>query len=261
MKTTTVLVALLAVSALAVEAAQLTESTFTEIIHDVNVLPANGPAGAPAQVNQLVRAPDRVRTGADSRAEMTAPDHTITRIGANTVFSFDTKDRVLNLERGSLLFHSRQGAGGGRIKSGGASAAVLGTTIIVAANAEGGFKVIVLEGRGRVTLPNGRSVSLRAGQMVYVLANGKGFSGVLQVNLAKLVAGSLLLTGFSHELPSWALIQAAVQSQASRLADGSLIDTGISADNFAHRPKIGNGLSVLDENTYRTLVLPFARGQ
>ena len=74
------------------------------------------------------------------------PDKTITRVGANTVFSFEGKDRSVNLESGSLLFHSPKGKGGGTIKSGGASAAVLGTTLIVSSVAGGGFKVVLLEG-------------------------------------------------------------------------------------------------------------------
>jgi len=256
MKTITLLCAIAAGGLVSTRAAQLTESTFTEIINQVNVLPAATRTSSPATLNELVKAPDMVRTGADSRAELTAPDKTITRVGANTVFSFETKDRVLNLQKGSLLFHAPSGAGGGTIKSGGASAAVLGTTLIVSATEGGGFKVILLEGKGRVTLPNGRKVNLRAGQIVYVLPGSAGFNGVLDINLAKLVGGSLLLTGFSHELSSAQLIQEAVDKQSRLLAKGRAADTGVSADSFARRPKIGNGIDTMDDNAYATFVLP-----
>ena len=135
MKTITLLSAVLAGCLQLADAAPLTESTVTEIIKEVNLLPAGAAAATQAKLKDVVKAPDRVRTGAESRTELTAPDNTITRIGANTVFSFEAKDRVLNLEKGSLLFHSPKGAGGGTIKSGGASAAVLGTTLMVAATA------------------------------------------------------------------------------------------------------------------------------
>src|SRR5437762_1694245 len=95
----------------------------------------------------------------------------------------------------------------------GASAAVLGTTLMVAATANGGLKVIVLEGQGRVTLPNGKRVNLNAGQMVLVLPGGGGFSDVLDINLATLVSGSLLVKGFSRELPSVAKIDTAIKKQ------------------------------------------------
>lgn len=45
---------------------------------------------------------------------------------------------------------------GGNIKSAGATASVLGTTLIVGANQSGGFKVMLLEGKGQVTGAGGR---------------------------------------------------------------------------------------------------------
>jgi hypothetical protein len=212
-------------------AAPLTESSFTEIIRDVNTLSTAGNA-APAKVNDWLKAPDRVRTGPESRAELTAADQTVTRVGANTVFSFADSGRTLNLEQGSMLFHAPKGLGGGTIKSGGAAAAVLGTTIIVSATADGGFKVIFLEGKGTATLAGGSFVKLHAGQLVFVLPGGKGFSPVYDINLGKLVAGSLLVNGFSHDLSSRMLIQAAIDQQQAGLAAGLAIDTGLPPGNF-----------------------------
>jgi FecR-like protein len=256
MKTITVLAALAAGLA-QLQAAPLTESTVTEIVKEVNVLPPGAANPAPAKLNALIKAPERVRTGAESRTELTAADRTITRIGANTVFAFETTGRVINLERGSILFHSPKGAGGGTIKSGGASAAILGTTLIVATTPDGGFKVIVLEGRARVTLPNGRQSNLDAGQMVFVLPAGAGFSNVLDINLGRLVAGSLLVTGFSRELPSVAQISAAVKKQNGRLEKGDAVDTGMSADQFASSySKARYGLNAIDNNSYKAAVPP-----
>ena len=245
-------------------AAQLTQSTFTEVIRDVNVVVQADKATAPAKTNELFKYPDLVRTGSDSRAELTAADETITRVGANTVFSFKAAGRDITLEQGSVLFHSPSGKGGGTIKSGGASAAVLGTTIIVATtpvttpNVLNGFKVIVLEGRGRVTLANGQSRTLTAGQMVFVLPGQAGFGPVLDINLAKLVAGSNLVIGFSHELPSMVLIQKAIKKQEDFLARGRAEDTGISANAFAgqrsttgQRNIPGIGYNGIDGNTLR----------
>ena len=259
MKTTTVLAAVFAACLPCVYAAPLTESTVTEIVKEVNVLPAGAANPAPAKLNVLVKAPERVRTGAESRTELTAADRTITRIGANTVFAFETSGRVINLERGSILFHSPTGAGGGTIKSGGASAAILGTTLIVAATENGGFKVIVLEGRAQITLPNGRRSNLDEGQMVFVLPAGGGFSPVLNINLGRLVAGSLLVKGFSKELPSVERINAAVKKQNARIEKGRAVDTGISAEQFA-AATAGNvasyGLNAIDQNSYKTAVHP-----
>lgn len=254
MKTKIFLAVAAAGLALPLRAAPLTESTFTEVIKSVEVVAGTSKSTTPAKANELFKAPDLVRTGTDSRAELTAPDQTITRVGANTVFSFEPVGRNLNLERGSVLFHSPKGMGGGTIKSGGVAAAVLGTTLIVSATADGGFKVILLEGRGKVTLTNGQSVMLKAGQVVFVRPGGTAFSAVLDINLDKLVAGSLLIHGFTDELPSLPLIKKAIAAQNSEIASGKTVDTGVAADNFVNPPAHGNGLDTMDLGTYRVAV-------
>lgn len=228
-------------------AAPLTESKFTEIIQDVKIVASAGKSATPAQTNDLLKAPDLVRTGAGSRAELTAADDTITRIGANSVFSFSDRGRTLNLEQGNVLFHAPHGVGGGTIKSGGVVAAVLGTTLIVSVTPEGGFKVVLLEGRGRVTLANGKSATLKGGQLVYVEAGGTEFSAVSDINLGRLVAGSLLVNGFSHPLPSRKRIQKVIVEQDALLASGAAVDTG--------RP-VKNGMAAVDPGSYQTAARP-----
>jgi hypothetical protein len=253
MKTTLLICAFAAGLAPAMQSAPLAQGTFTEIIRNVNKLAPDGTA-APAAINETVKAPDRVRTGAESRAELTAPDKTITRIGANTVFAFDTSQRVLHLDQGSVLFHAPKGAGGGTIKSGGASAAILGTTIIVSATPGGGFKLIALEGTAKATLENGKKASVKAGQLVYVLPGGKGFSDILTVNLGKLAANSQLVSGFSQPLPSVDLINAAIHQQHLLMSSGRAVDTGIPADSFHALP--GNGQSGIDPASHQIALPP-----
>lgn len=250
MKTRFLLAALLSGWAAAAAGIQLTESTVTEIVKDVSVVVPATQAATPAQLQEIVKTPDLVRTGADSRAELTAADQTITRIGANTVFSFDPAGRSLDLRQGSILFHSPSGKGGGTIHSGGAAAAVLGTTIIVVAAPAGGFKVIVLEGKGHVRWPGGRTSTLAAGQLVFVMPGQTAPGRVLDINLGKLVAGSNLVNGFSHALPSLPRIQAAIRKQNKEIASGRAQDTGLPADSFRN-----NGLNAIDNNDYATVVL------
>jgi hypothetical protein len=207
-------------------------------------------------VSDVLKAPDRVRTGPESRAELTAPDKTITRVGANTVFSYADSGRTLNLEQGNLLFHAPKGLGGGTIKSGGAAAAVLGTTLMVSATTGGGFKVILLEGKGKVTLPNGNSATLKAGQEVFVLPGGTELSKVFDINLDKLVGSSLLVKGFPDELSSLSLILVAIQDQNTKLKSGGVSDTGQPPELFLPPPPPGNGQNVLDPATYQTAAHP-----
>ncbi|PYK64447.1 MAG: hypothetical protein DME50_13495, partial [Verrucomicrobia bacterium] len=70
-----------------VAADQLQQARVSQVIQDVRVLETHG-APRPAAVNDKVIQGMGVRTGVESRAELTFTDLTITRLGANTVFSF-----------------------------------------------------------------------------------------------------------------------------------------------------------------------------
>jgi hypothetical protein len=209
--------------------AAITQSTFTEVVRTVDVLPETGAQARPAQVSDLFKTPERARTGINSRAELTAPDRTLTRIGATSVFYFREDGRSIHLEEGSVLLQAPKGRRGQQITTAGATAGVSGTTIIVAATPNGGFKMVVLEGKGRVSLPNGRSRRLRAGQMIYVLPGQPAFGPVLDINLATLVAGSTLVGGFTRQLPSMPLIERAIKEQQRDMAKGRLADAQIAS--------------------------------
>ncbi len=202
----------------------LTESVFTEIVQDAKVLTEADKTGRPAKTNDLFKVPDVVRTGQASRVELTAKDQTITRIGANTTFTFANGGRDVILKKGSVLFHSPAGAGGGAIKNRGSSAAVLGTTEIGQVLLDGRFKVMDLEGSVLVTLQNGDSVRLKAGQFVIVSADGLSFGEVITFDLAEFAAHCLLVTGFSHPLSSNSLIADAIAQQNMEIASGILTD-------------------------------------
>ncbi len=210
----------------AYSAQPLTESTFTEIIQEANVVTVTNKSGTPAKTNEVFKVPDLVRTGRDSRVELTAKDQTITRVGSNTTFTFAQGGRDILLKSGGVLFHSPAGAGGGAIKYKGSSAAVLGTTEIGQVLPDGRFKVLDLEGHVEVTLVNGTSVRLKAGQMVIVSPDGTKFSDVNDFNLAELASHLLLVVGFSEPLSSRSLIDAAIEQQNQEIAGGRLSISG-----------------------------------
>src|SRR6202165_113508 len=110
-------------------AIDLKQSRFTQVVNDVQIISAADKSSRAATMNDLFKVPDILRTGPNSRAELVADDQTITRVGANTVFSFDPANRTIDLQKGSLLFHSPKGRGGGTVRTGSATASVLGTTI------------------------------------------------------------------------------------------------------------------------------------
>src|SRR2546430_4716345 len=82
--------------------APLEQARVSQVIQDVRLLGTNA-APRPAIVNDNVSQGMAVRTGVESRAELTFSDLTITRIGQNTVFSFKNGTRQVDLESGAIL--------------------------------------------------------------------------------------------------------------------------------------------------------------
>ena len=150
-----VLICLLIASPLA-QAAPLRECRVTQVVSDVKLLPDRA-APRPAAIDDRVDIGTAVRTGTRSRSELTFIDQTMTRLGANTIFSFKGEpalpaegpgrlsleapshlkstsrsstsgSRVMHLNEGAMLFQVPKGTGGATIESPLVTAAVTGTT-------------------------------------------------------------------------------------------------------------------------------------
>src|SRR6476660_3684239 len=201
--------------------AQLEEARVTQVVNDVKLLREQG-APRPAVVSDLVRRGNAVRTGTQSRGELTFDDRTITRLGANTTFNFKPGTREMNLIDGAILFQVPKGSGGATIRTVGVTAAITGTTGIAefhpATTSHPQLsKWLCLEGTFHLYLPNGQSVELGPGKMV--TADSKSFSKVSTFDIAKLVSTSLFFTGFDQPLASMNLIMLESQNQLA----GSLL--------------------------------------
>ena len=95
------------------------------MIQDVRLLPPNA-ASRPASVSDRVHRDDAVRTGVESRSELTFQDMTITRLGSQTIFSFKGGTRTINLKSGAILLSVPKNSGGGQIRTGAVTASVTG---------------------------------------------------------------------------------------------------------------------------------------
>lgn len=252
-KTLLLLISLLSVLP-TLPAASIQERRFTEIVKDVKI--QNGEATAPADQNAVLGTPGAVRTGPESRVELKTADSLLTRLGANSEVAFEAEAPVLR--QGSLLVAAPRGKATIAVPDGSANATVSGTTFIVATAPNGGFKVIVLAGEGRVKRAKGRSLKLRAGEMVLVLPKQTP-THVVALNLEKLVAGSLLVNGFKAPLPALKTIHEAVARQQKLLARGRAEDTGWTPEKFALAQSqwTGNGLNALDNGVFDGFGAPF----
>src|SRR5438477_13059372 len=157
-------------------AAELKEARVTQSVRDVKLLPNAAPA-RPAVVNDPVRDGSAVRTGVESRTELTFPDTTLARLGANTIFSFTEGTRNLELTDGAMLLRVPKNAGGAKINTAAVTAAITGTTVMLEFHKNSYVKFIVLEGTGRIFLPAhlGESVLVHAGHMLMARPDGNTF--------------------------------------------------------------------------------------
>ena len=203
------------------------EARVTQIVKDVKIQASNAEP-RPATTSDTVRGDTAVRTGADSRAELTFGDLTIARLGANTIFSFNEGSRTVDLGNGAILLRVPKGSGGAKIQTAAVTAAITGTTVIAEYHPKSYAKYLVLEGTMRLYMKGilGESVLLHAGQMMILNPNATRLSEPVDFDLERLLKTSLFIQGF-RPLPSVPLLAAVQQTQLEQKAAGELIDTNL----------------------------------
>src|SRR5437016_3635584 len=188
-------------------AGPLTSAEVTKIINRVSVIdPAKG--GHPAVLRDIIKDDLGLQTGAKSRSELLFQDNTLTRIGAETFFSFKTGTRDLTLEKGSMLLQVPKGLGGAKIHTAAVTAAMTGTTIMMEYAPGRYIKVLVLEGSLRLSRNGtfGDSLVLHPGKMVIMRPDAKTIPEPIDVDLAEIAKTSTLVNfPGSNLLPSMSL--------------------------------------------------------
>jgi hypothetical protein len=197
-------------------AADLRAARVTQIINDVKLLPGQAAARA-AVVNDNVAAGTAVRTGSDSRTELTFADLTITRLGANTVFSFNEGARQINLGGGAVLVQVPRNGAEAKIATAAVTAAITGGTALFESNKGLPTKLLMLEGIGRF-YPTGhpdQAEIVHGGEMAIAI-DGQ-ISRPTKFNAALVYKTSKLITSFPT-LPNADLIMAVIEQQQAELA-------------------------------------------
>ena len=214
--TCSVLFCFFALSAVA-DAAELRAARVTQIINDVKLLPGQAAARA-AVVNDSVGAGTAVRTGVDSRSELTFSDLTITRLGANTVFSFNGEARQVDLGSGAILVQVPRNGAEVKIRTAAVTAAITGGTALFESNKGLPTKLLMLEGIGRF-YPTGhpeQAVIVHGGEMVMMTVDGQ-ITRPRKFNAALVYKTSKLITSFAT-LPNADLILAVIDAQQAELS-------------------------------------------
>ncbi|NDH86816.1 hypothetical protein EBY67_07170, partial [bacterium] len=223
-------------------------------------------------------------------AELTFGDSTITRMGANTMFSFQSKERLVKLDRGTVLINTPPGNGGATVDCGGVTGAVTGTTFLASRGGDGKVMFVLLEGSPMKITSGGVVTTIKPGQAASVglatpdsgggdkaggdkasgdkgggdkaggdkaggdqgggdkgggdkptASGGDGEKGgaapapaekprpvqVFDVDVKKMVESTPLIRDFAKPLPSAEKIQATVEVQQSKVAEGKMESLGM----------------------------------
>ncbi len=259
-----VLVCLIALTPAFAENAQ--EARVTRIVKDVQLVGGNA-AARPAALSDSVRPGNGVRTGSDSRAELTFSDLSITRLGANTVFSFNGAGRTVDLGGGAILVEAPPNSAAIHVNTAAFSAAISGGTGLIEFHPNGISKVMVLEGQGNVTSHAGEVMTVPAGEMITLGPDGKWIKG-LKFNVALVMKSSNLITDFGS-LPNEQLIFEVIEQQKNDFGSGpggepahdTTLDDTVSRDDAAPpgqsatpgqgpTPPVGNVPVITSPNPY-----------
>ncbi len=201
------------------------EAKVTRVINDVNLLPDQA-APRPAAINDDVREGTAVRTGVESRTELTFTDLTIARLGANTIFTVNEGTRNIELGSGAILLRVPKNSGGAKITTAAVTAAITGTTVMMQYDAKSYAKFIVLEGTACMALNSNPKdcVPVKAGQLLTVKVNPPPTSlpAPVDVDLEKLLETSALLSSDFEPLPSLDLIRPVMEEQNQAKSEDSV---------------------------------------
>ena len=276
-------------------AVELKEAEITALRNVVEHDAGEGKGSAPAHASEKIFEKSKLSTAAASMAELTFADTSITRVGANTSFSFQSKERLVKLDKGTVLINTPPGAGGATVESGGVTASVTGTTFMASVDANGNKIFVLLEGAGGMKVTaGGKTTYVKAGQAASVGGGtdggkkedsgggagekkaggdkpggdtkdsggdtgGTGDGGkpkaaapapaadkgpgessagggkppaapsiqVFDVDVKKVVASTPLIQAFDKPLPSAQKIQATVEVQQAKMAEGKMESLGV----------------------------------
>lgn len=128
-----------------------------------------GATWLPARLHMSLYAGNKIRTGANSKAQLMYTDGTVTRLGSQTILT--VQGRQINLNRGKIFVRAKKGGGGLKVRTPSAVAAVTGTEFTVEVASDNSTVVTVIEGSVNVMGEIGTSLQLDAGNSSMVMLN------------------------------------------------------------------------------------------
>ncbi len=209
-------------------AAPLKSAVVTTVVNDVK-LSERSEVAKVIGTGQTMGGSSTLLTGRKSRAALTFPDKTVSRVGANSVFRFSSGSRDMEIKQGSFLLQVPKGAGGATIRTSTVVAGITGTTTMMEYNPGISLKFICLEGTAKLTNKKGDKVQIPRGKMIIMHPDALKFPRPVMVDVKRMVKTSALVekdTFGDLEPEAEAAIEETIAEQMEGKRDGSLQAAG-----------------------------------
>ena len=175
-----------------------------------------------AVLNDRVESNTQVGTGAQSMCELSLDDKSVTRIGANAVFSFVEQERLVKCDKGTFLVSKDPETETMTVTTGSVTAAVNGSTVMFDVRGDATHVAVAETTTGVVvTDKNGKSMTLQSGEGISATPSGMASAAPKSVDVKDLTSSSPLFTEAGlAPLANDALIKGVTSAQASAKAAG-----------------------------------------
>jgi FecR-like protein len=191
-------------------------ATVTQTINEVDHGTSTAAITTPAHTGTLLYDGDYLKTGAKSLAELQLENKTVTRMGANTIFNYNSSNNEVDLQSGTILFSKPKDGQQLNIKTAAVTAAVVGTTGFFQ-NLHNAVLMGLIEGHSKIYY-NGKLYVIHAGEII-VLSPGKP-PVIFTFNVPLMVQTSPFFTKFHGHLPNDAYIAAEIAEYENLLHRG-----------------------------------------
>ena len=175
-----------------------------------------------AVLNDKIESNTQVGTGEQSMCELSLDDKSVTRIGANAIFSFTEQERLVKCDKGTFLVSKDPETETITVKTGSVTAAISGSTVVLDVKDDATHIAVAETTKGvLVTDKNGKSMTLQSGEGISATPNGMTSSSPKSVDVKDLTSSSPLFTEKGlPPLANDALIKGVASAQETAKAQG-----------------------------------------
>ena len=194
-----------------------------------------------AVLNDKIESNTQVGTGEQSMCELSLDDKSVTRIGANAIFSFTEKERLVKCDKGTFLVSKDPETETITVTTGSVTAAISGSTVVLDVKDDATHIAVAETTKGViVTDKNGKSMTLQSGEGISATSNGMTSSSPKSVDVKDLTSSSPLFTEKGlPPLANDALIKGVASAQETAKAQGISFASEIN-DIVANRTSTAN---------------------